>query len=619
MIDLQTSSARGFRVVVLLKQVPGPGAEDAFGSDHRLVRRPEESELNPWCRRAVAKAVELAQNVKGHTLAVSMGPPSAADALREACAWGVNEALLVTGSELAGSDALATATVLARAIKLQGGADLVVAGHRSIDGSTGMVPAMVAELLDLPFAGPVLRCNLTGGGTGLEMTVQADNGDAAATVSLPAVITVAERSCAPAKVDRSVWSALPMPRTVPIDELGQGTWGVDSETWVSSVTPTSSDRWPIILNGDTAAQVDEALGLLVSRHGCHLTEAGSEVAVTAKAAGTVPDSVQHPGALVMVVAADAFCDGTRALLGVAAGIAVTCRARVLLVTPQACADVVGSWGADESLQLTGDGPGGVASALGAYLEANPTTHLLSGSGSWETEVLARLAARLGFGVMTDLCTLGDDDDSSMVIGELVGSKPSGRDTFATVRSRSALQAATVRTGLLPLRTPRRAHGVARSGLPVSPDPRVTATIHRESGGDDLLQRVSVVVGVGRGVSPENYPEIYALCEALGAELAATRPVTDEAHLPHGRQVGLTAQTISPALYIAVGISGSAHHLTGVGQAGVIVAINSDPQARIFLHCDIGIVAPWRAAVETLLNRLTKPDPHLSPTEVARAG
>lgn len=142
-------------------------------------------------------------------------------------------------------------------------------------------------------------------------------------------------------------------------------------------------------------------------------------------------------------------------------------------------------------------------------------------------------------------------------------------------------------------------------MSVPPDPRITAKSHWESEIEDFLQRVGVVVGVGRGVSPENYPEVRALCEALGAELAATRPVTDAGHLPHGRQVGLTAQTISPELYVGVGISGSAHHLSGIAQAGVILAINNDPQARIFQHCDIGIGAPWRAAVATLLNRVTK--------------
>ena len=100
----------------------------------------------------------------------------------------------------------------------------------------------------------------------------------------------------------------------------------------------------------------------------------------------------------------------------------------------------------------------------------------------------------------------------------------------------------------------------------------------------------MIVSVGRGIGEqENIPLVEELATALGAELAASRPICDNGWLPMERQVGSSGQTVSPKLYLAVGISGAIQHLVGMKGSKTVVAINKDENAPIFEVADYGIV------------------------------
>jgi len=104
-----------------------------------------------------------------------------------------------------------------------------------------------------------------------------------------------------------------------------------------------------------------------------------------------------------------------------------------------------------------------------------------------------------------------------------------------------------------------------------------------------LTAAEIIVSVGRGIKEkDNIPIVEELAKAMGAELAASRPTCDSGWLPMERQVGSSGQTVSPKVYMAVGISGAIQHLVGMVSSRVIVAINSDAQAPIFRVADYGI-------------------------------
>src|SRR5713226_6240130 len=138
------------RIAVLIKQVPRFESM-ALGPDGRLVREGLDLEINPYCRRAISKGVELAADTGGTCTVLTLGPPQAEDALREAVAWGAERAVLITDPAFAGSDTLATARALVAALGYLGPFDLVLCGRNSVDADTGQVGPEVAELMGLPF------------------------------------------------------------------------------------------------------------------------------------------------------------------------------------------------------------------------------------------------------------------------------------------------------------------------------------------------------------------------------------------------------------------------------------------------------------------------------------
>ncbi len=156
--------------------------------------------------------------------------------------------------------------------------------------------------------------------------------------------------------------------------------------------------------------------------------------------------------------------------------------------------------------------------------------------------------------------------------------------------------------------PPSAPGSDGAGGAERPDPvvrksgtrgRVVILGERRNDDVETLARADVVIGVGTGVAPDEYAELSPLAALLGAELAATRKVTDKGWAPRARQVGITGRSIAPRLYVALGLSGKFNHMVGVRAAGTILAVNSDRTAPVFAHCDVGIVGDWHEVVPVL--------------------
>jgi electron transfer flavoprotein alpha subunit len=121
-----------------------------------------------------------------------------------------------------------------------------------------------------------------------------------------------------------------------------------------------------------------------------------------------------------------------------------------------------------------------------------------------------------------------------------------------------------------------------------------------------LSQASRIVAVGRGIkAQENLKVAEQLAQALGAELAASRPICDAGWLPMDRQIGSSGQTVAPKLYVALGISGAIQHLVGMKGSRTIVAINKDADAPIFEVADYGIVGDLFEVIPAIVAELNR--------------
>ena len=131
-------------------------------------------------------------------------------------------------------------------------------------------------------------------------------------------------------------------------------------------------------------------------------------------------------------------------------------------------------------------------------------------------------------------------------------------------------------------------------------------LFRESARGVDLNSAEIIVSVGRGIKEaENLPIVQQLADALGAEMAASRPICDNGWMPMERQVGSSGQTVAPKMYVAVGISGAIQHLVGMKGSKTIVAINKDAEAPIFEVADYGIVGDLFQVVPALVEEIKK--------------
>jgi len=178
-------------IVVCLKQVPGTTEVRIDPQTNTLVRQGIENIINPFDTYALEEGVRLKEQHGGKTTVITMGPPQAEEALREAISLGADEAILLSDTAFAGADTWATAYTLSRAIARLGQYDIIICGRQTIDGDTGQVGPELAEMLDIPFVAYVSQIEEIADGH-MRIRRMVEEGHEVIETTLPAVITVSK-------------------------------------------------------------------------------------------------------------------------------------------------------------------------------------------------------------------------------------------------------------------------------------------------------------------------------------------------------------------------------------------------------------------------------------------
>jgi electron transfer flavoprotein alpha subunit len=243
----------------------------------------------------------------------------------------------------------------------------------------------------------------------------------------------------------------------------------------------------------------------------------------------------------------------------------------------------------------------VADALEAAAERAEPAAVLVAATAGGKDAGVRLAARKRWGLLAEVVDL----DADLVATKNVF----GGATIVRSRVRGGTPVLAVKPNAFPVEEAAVEPEVVDLGLTREAGPadvRMTDHVVEEQGGRPDVAEAEIIVSGGRGLQdPSNFALVEALADSLGAAVGASRAAVDAGWYPHQNQVGQTGKTVSPQLYVAVGISGAIQHRAGMQTSKTIVAINKDGEAPIFAISDFGVVGDLFKVVPRLTDEVMK--------------
>jgi len=242
--------------------------------------------------------------------------------------------------------------------------------------------------------------------------------------------------------------------------------------------------------------------------------------------------------------------------------------------------------------------------LAALIQEKEPAVVLFGSDALGKDLASGVAARIGAGVLADVVDLAVDGDRLVATMAVFGGAMVTR-----CRLRGVPQIVCVKPNAF---VAQDAPGdLAEVPVPVSVSEgakraRIVERVQNEGGGRPAVEEAAIIVSGGRGLGgPEHFRVVEELADSLGAAVGASRAAVDAGWYPHQNQVGQTGKTVSPQLYVAVGISGAIQHRAGMQTSKTIVAVNKDADAPIFQLADFGVVGDLFKVIPALTEEIKR--------------
>ncbi|GAB2968354.1 electron transfer flavoprotein [Amycolatopsis acidiphila] len=533
------------RILVCLKQVPVPG-RGVFDERTKRIRRDDDQAVtNPLDLHALAQGMALRAQTGWEVVAVTMGPPAAAETLLDALRRGADRAVHLVDRRFAGADTLATARALARLVERER-PDLVLTGRATLDGGTAQVGPQIAELAALPQL--TQATNLRIGDGVLAADVETDVGREVWTVAMPAVISIG-RGTEPPWVTEADPSAV---ETLTAEDLGGGPrdFGTrGSPTFVAEIRHEARKRSTEYVSvGFDAAELLEVA----------FAPAAPEAEVV------VPAPSRQIWAVAEPLPAGGLHPASLEALACARSVAGELRASVVAVLPcdrpQEFPRVLYAHGADRVLVLRGTEPAEyrtdlVTDALSTAIAAHSPFAVIAPFTARGRDYAPRVAARLGLGLTGDFTAL-EVRDADTDEPDLLWLKPAlSADVVAPVIAHSTPSMGTLRPGSFAVRAVRdqREPDVEFAGRSGAGDDLCNAVERRVEIPDaPRLAAARLVIGLGPGLGTGARRVAERVATTPGIALVATSAAVAAGEAPPQLEIGPLARSIAPAVYLGLG-------------------------------------------------------------------
>ena len=608
------------KIVVLAKQVPDTRnvGKDAMTAEGTVNRAALPAIFNPEDLNALEQALRLKEQNPGSTVGIlTMGPPRAGEIIRQGLYRGADTGWLLTDRLFAGADTLATSYALATAIKKIGDVDIVIGGRQAIDGDTAQVGPQVAQKLGLnqvTYAEEVL--SVKDGKATIKRVI--DGGVETVEAPLPVVITV-NGSAAPCRPQNAKLVMKYKRATCPMERPAEGT----------AYDYLYDERPELTLNQWSVADVDGDVMQCGLNGSPTKVKAIKNIVFQAKESKTLTASDADIEGMIKELLEECEIEGTQ-VQEVSQELLTKGRklANTLGVELHAVVAGTGIKGKVEDQIL----PYGVdklfvfdAKDLFPYTSA-PHTDILVNLFKEEQPQICLMGATvigrdLGPRVSSSLTSGLTADCTELEIGPYEDKKEGKSYENLLYQIRPAFGGNIVATIVNPDHRPQMA--TVRSGVMqkaiyegeckkevvypevskyVSPEAFVVKVLdHHVEAAKHNLKGAPIVVAGGYGMgSKENFDLLFDLAKVLHGEVGGSRAAVDAGWLDHDRQIGQTGVTVHPKVYIACGISGQIQHIAGMQDSGIIISVNSDPDAPINKIADYVIVGTVEEVVPKLI-------------------
>ena len=555
------------KVLVFAKQIPDVNSIGFDPSTNRIIRENVPLQMNSFDRKAVEEALRIKEKYGWETAVATMGPPPSAEIINLSLMMGIDRGFLLTDRSFGGSDTLVTARILSSFVSYYK-PDLVLMGKYSLDGETSQVPPELAKLCNFSFKSSISKLEIVGDVCTAEQ--DAERSIVTYELKLPAVISVSEKINRARAVKQGTPDMSGKVEIVDSKKLGIRISGVAESPTVVAGTERIESKRRVAFLGSGEKVYETALRIIKTRYAGDI----EKVAVTEDGGRGIALGIAVSDSIVsMEIASKNF------QLAQAEGLSTVMIGNIVPAELRRMP-------ANRYIFLKESESRCIAEFIAEYIRKNRPKFVLYPSTVDGREIAAFVAAELGLGLTADCVDLRIEN------GKLIQYKPAfGGGIIARIYSKTDPQMATVRPGML-----RRLESVSEFTVEEPDMVSCNSNVKRISVVEvppqfKPLNQSRVIVAVGKGIrKPDNIKDAIQLADRLDASIGATRPIVDFGWIPRQQQIGLTGISISPDVYIAIGISGNDNHVVGTRYAKKIIAVNNDPNAPIFQYADYGIIS-----------------------------